>query len=146
MRRLPQEGWRTMAELKHYTPAEMLALLDELYGEDTAGRERALTTMNGWVERGDSVVVYENAELGHPNLGHKKIFSFGSGAAMFEPQHLQCHTCNGPLVFEDEQYRHQAPDIDHDPIPAPPQRLPDMGGDINWRYQLVGIYEEGDTL
>lgn len=25
-------------------------------------------------------------------------------------------------------------------VPAPPARLPDIGQDINWRYQLAGVY------
>jgi len=26
----------------------------------------------------------------------------------------------------------------------PPETMPDIGGAINWRYQLIGIYREGD--
>lgn len=27
------------------------------------------------------------------------------------------------------------------PVPVPPARLPDIGGDINWRYVLYGTYK-----
>jgi len=30
-------------------------------------------------------------------------------------------------------------------VDVPPQRLPDIGANINWRYQLVGVYK-GETL
>jgi len=62
-----------------------------------------------WLARGDGVAVYENVELGHPDLGHQQFVSFGSTEA-------------------------QIPDA------FPPQRMPDIGSAINWRYQLVGTY------
>lgn len=76
--------------------------------------EFAATQMNLWLERGDGVAVYENHDLGHPQLGHKQFVSFGSEKAMLE-------------------------------VEEPPQRLPDIGNAINWRYQLVGTYR-GDLL
>jgi hypothetical protein len=30
-------------------------------------------------------------------------------------------------------------------VQEPPQRLPDIGGQINWRYQLIGTYK-GEAL
>lgn len=62
-----------------------------------------------WLARGDGIAVYENQDLGHPDLGHRQFASFGSPEAMF-------------------------PD-------APPERLPDFPGQINWRYSLVGTYQ-----
>jgi len=70
-------------------------------------------TVQRWLDRGDGVAVYENAELGHPDLGHKKFVSFGSAQARLEPN-----------VCDDDG--------------NPPQRMPDIGGQINWRYQLTG--------
>ena len=37
-----------------------------------------------WLHRGDGIAVYENAELGHPEGGHKQFVSFGSSAAQLE--------------------------------------------------------------
>jgi hypothetical protein len=53
--------------------------------------------------------VYQNSELGHPELGHRKYVSYGSAYAQLE-------------------------------VEVPPRTLPDIGGDINWRYQLIGVY------
>lgn len=64
-----------------------------------------------WIDRGDGVAVYENQEIGHLNCGHRKFVSFGSEKAQIE-------------IGEAD---------------SPPQRLPDIGGDINWRYILIGI-------
>lgn len=65
----------------------------------------------GWLNRGDGVAVYENQEIGHSLCGHRKFVSFGSKEAQIE-------------IGEAD---------------SPPKRLPDIGGDINWRYCLVGI-------
>lgn len=70
--------------------------------------------VNKWLRRGDGIAVYENHDLGHPNVGHRKFLSFGSPAATL-----------GSL--------------------DPPLRLPDTRTEINWRYQLVGVYR-GEEL
>lgn len=60
------------------------------------------------IERADVVLVYENSDLGHPELGSPKIVSYGSeGSFLTEAQ-----------------------------FPAPPAILPDTPKDINWRYTL----------
>lgn len=74
--------------------------------------EGAWTTVQRWFDRGDGVAVYENHDLGHPELGHRKFLSYGSADAQLETD-------------------------------EPPERLPDIGGAINWRYQLVGVYRHG---
>lgn len=61
--------------------------------------------------RGDIVVVYRNSDLGHPDLGTTKITTYGSADSQLEVA--------------------QFPD-------GPPHTLPDMGGEINWRYTLEG--------
>lgn len=64
-------------------------------------------------ERGDKVLVYENQDLGHRDLGCLKVTTYGSAASMIEASQF----------------------------PEPPTTLPDIGGDINWRYQLRHIIE-----
>lgn len=39
--------------------------------------------INTWLERGDGVAVYENQDLGHPELGKRMYVSFGSEDALF---------------------------------------------------------------
>lgn len=65
--------------------------------------------INRWLERGDGVAVYENHDLGHPDIGHKQFVSYGSPSAQLE-------------------------------VDYPPERLPDIGGRIGWRYILVATY------
>jgi hypothetical protein len=98
--------------LKEYTAAEFRALLAERY-EDFA--PEATVSINRWLARGDSVAVYENVDLGHPDLGDIRAVSFGSPAAMFE-------TVTDPADL--------------------PERLPDNipRGAINYRYYLQGTY------
>lgn len=64
-----------------------------------------------WITRGDGVAIYRNMDLGHRDNGALKIASFGSSLAQIET---------------DEEHL--------------PTTLPDIGGVINWRYQLVGWY------
>lgn len=40
--------------------------------------------LNRWLGRGDGVAVYENHELGHPEMGLCQITSYGSQAAQIE--------------------------------------------------------------
>lgn len=63
-----------------------------------------------WTDRGDGVAVYENQELGHPELGHRVAVSYGSPAAQIE----------GDL-----------------PTTLPDGLMKDITGGINWRYGLV---------
>jgi len=72
-------------------------------------------TVQKWLDRGDGCAIYENAELGHSDLGHRQFVSFGSTFAQIE-------------AIE------------------PPQRLPDIGNKINWRYQLIGTLKGLDKL
>lgn len=52
----------------------------------------SIPIVNRWLERGDGIAVYENHDLGHPELGHRQFLSYGSPAAQFEtdepPQRL----------------------------------------------------------
>lgn len=109
-----------MTTTTEYT-AEELAL--ELAG---AGLLNHLERINCWLERGDGIAVYENVELGHPHLGHRQYVSYGGPAAQLEVDELV-----GPLTWD---YK------------TPPERLPDIGTAINWRYRLVGYYRGNDRL
>lgn len=70
--------------------------------------------VNQWLEDGKGVAVYENADLGHPELGHRKYVTFGTPRAQIRDE-------------------------------SPPERLPDIGDQINWRYRLVGTFR-GSSL
>lgn len=60
------------------TRDDMLKLLAD------EGMESAVPTINKWLARGDGAAVYENHDLGHPEIGHKQIVSFGSESAQLE--------------------------------------------------------------
>lgn len=92
-----------------------LLTVDELHGvAETIGGDDAVAVVDRWLDRGDGAAVYQNHDLGHPELGQTKIVSYGSEAAQ-----LECA--------------------------APPVRLPDIGGEINWRYMLVGYCPPAQT-
>jgi len=83
--------------------------------------------------RGDGVAVYENHDLGHPELGERKYVTFGGEKAQLETRHVAARTLAslpakaasiGKFVYGDDVL---------------PKLLPDIGGCINWRYQLVAI-------
>jgi hypothetical protein len=82
--------------------------------EDKGYGDTELAMINRWLARGDGAAVYRNQDLGHPELGHVKIVSYGSPQAQLEvdtpPQRLS------------------------DGLSA---------GAINWRYQLEGTYRAG---
>lgn len=106
---------------KEYTPEEFKELVLDYFGEDqnVTGDgivfARSVTAqMNKWLERGDGVAVYENHDLGHPEVGTKKFISYGSSVAQLETD-------------------------------TPPNTLPDIGSQINWRYALIGTYK-GDPI
>jgi hypothetical protein len=95
--------------VKQFTESEFAAYVEGQY-EDQA--PAVLAQVGRWLERGDGAAVYENHDLGHPDLGMPKIVSYGSSQAMLE-------------------------------VSEPPERLPDIGGSINWRFVLVGTYRKG---
>lgn len=71
-----------------------------------------LAIIGDWLDRGDGIAVYRNSEIGHPQAGHLKFVSYGSPAAQLEV-------------------------LTHEELP---DRLPDIGDEINWRYTLTGWY------
>ena len=60
----------------------LYVLVDD--GMGPAAAKNAKAKMDGWLKRGDGVAVYEDSDLGSPNLGHRKYVSFGSEAAQLE--------------------------------------------------------------
>ena len=67
----------------------------------------AVPLLQRWLDRGDGVAWYQNANLESNRRGHSKWVSFGSPTAQIEAD-------------------------------EPPVRMPDVGEEINWAYQLVG--------
>lgn len=77
--------------------------------------EQTLAQMNRWLDRGDGIAVYTNQDMGHPDLGDKRFVSYGSPDAQLDTD-------------------------------EPPTTLPDgLGGTVNWRYGLTGVYR-GEPL
>lgn len=104
-----------MSTITELSVAELQGLLLQQLGDHEEALEDAARLINGWLERGDGVAVYENADLGHPSLGHKQFVSYGSSAAQLETD-------------------------------VPPQRLPDIGQLVFWRYQLIATYRESERV
>lgn len=78
--------------------------------------------------RGDGVAVYENHDLGHPEIGEKQYATFGSTLAQLETRHTKYF----PSTSEQLGLHKHGDDFI-------PRTLPDIGGRINWRYQLVAV-------
>jgi len=91
--------------------AFLAAIADTYDAADAA--EMVLPLVARWHARGDGAAVYQNHDLGHPEVGHVKITSYGSPAAQLEVPEAEL-----------------------------PERLPDglPAGAINWRYTLIGVY------
>jgi hypothetical protein len=66
--------------VKQFTADEVWEILGEFEGGPTV----IINTINGWLERGDGVAVYRNQDLGHPDVGHLKLMSYGSVLAQIE--------------------------------------------------------------
>ena len=77
----------------------------ELKYEEQA--DSSWTLIQRWLDRGDGAAVYENHDLGHPNVGMPKITSYGSPDAQIEMDY------------------------------PPEQMPDGIGNEINWRYQLI---------
>lgn len=65
-----------MAE--EFTARRLARVIQELYGPDV------IRQVNRWLARGDGVAVYQNQDLGHPDLGQLQLASYGSPAAQLE--------------------------------------------------------------
>ncbi len=89
------------------------AYLGRQYGENA---DIAIRQVRPWLNRGDGVAIYENHDLGHPDIGHPDIG--------------QCQLVS---------FGSRAAQLGTD---SPPDRLPDIGGAVNWRYVLIATYRE----
>lgn len=95
--------------MNEWTEDQLRAYVESKY-EDPAELHEVWYKIQTWLNRGDGAAVYENHDLGHPQLGEPRIVSWGSEAAAFDAA-----TEPGQL----------------------PEILPDWPGQINWRYALV---------
>lgn len=77
---------------ENYSPEKLLELARESSYGDEEWLSAAVETFNRQLGRGDKIAVYENHDLGHPEMGHRKYVSYGSPAAYLEvdepPQRL----------------------------------------------------------
>ena len=63
-------------------PTTIYTNLDEVVDlVDPELQSEARATFERWLDRADGVALYENHDLGHPELGHRQFLSFGSEAA-----------------------------------------------------------------
>lgn len=85
--------------------------------------------------RGDGVAIYVNNDLGHPDIGQFQIVSYGSDDAQLSTRHTQ--------HFADTAEKLRLHKHDRDFLPI---TLPDIGGQINWRYGLEAICPPKETL
>jgi hypothetical protein len=144
---------------EQWDQARFFAYLDEQYGQDA---DEVVRQVRPWLDRGDGVAIYENHDLGHPDLGQCQLASFGSRTAQLETDmvHVTNDSANGRKVelaqahmrdwhergFKVGPAPADAQEHPYDRLcPAcsqPPDRLPDIGGAINWRYTLIATYRE----
>jgi hypothetical protein len=69
-----------MSIIEH-TKQSFNAYLDRQYGDSAPVTRR---TINRWLERGDGAAIFENHDLGSPDVGSPQIASYGSSLAMLE--------------------------------------------------------------
>jgi hypothetical protein len=67
--------------VKQFTAEEFAAYVLEQYGDDAPD---IMAQTGRWLARGDGVAVYENHDMGHPELGWPRLASYGSPAAILE--------------------------------------------------------------
>lgn len=106
--------------VEYFNRDDILEMLRVQSAGDEAWTNDALGLIDSWIERGDGCAVYRNEDLGHAGMGNLKLVSFGGAAAQ-----LPTSSAGGPFHT------------------TPPSRLPDIGDQINWRYVLIGTYQEG---
>lgn len=150
--------------MTEYTADELRHAIEDEYGAE--GLEATILLVNRWLKRGDGAAVYQNQDLGHPELGRRQIMSYGSKTAMIESDtvHVRNDSAGGREVeraqaemrdFHKRGFRvAPVPGSGDDlhpygalcgPCSVLPVRLPDTRTSINWRYQLVGFYR-GEPL
>lgn len=110
-----------MAKVRKLSRDELAQEARENSGGDEHYVADVLRLYDRAVLRGDGVAVYENHDLGHPEIGEKQYATFGSALAQLEAR----------LADDTTPSRAE--------LPVLPRTLPDIGGRINWRYQLVAV-------
>lgn len=80
-------------------------------------------------ERGDGVAVYENSDLGHPEIGQWQIASYGGPDAQLETR--EDYGQSAEELSTPDYFTHGEDTLR--------TTLPDIGGHINWRYSLKAI-------
>lgn len=139
-----------MAE--NWTQDQLERFVDEQWEDDAP---EVLRQMSVWLARGDGVAVYRNADLGHPQVGMPKIVSYGSPYAQLEVDTVHIDPEQDPERFRRTVGAWRGRGYKTEPVPrdgaehpldvvcpvcsVPPVRLPDIGGAINWRFQLEAI-------
>lgn len=97
--------------------------LDELFAfaavqdfDDVAlAKLRRMVDTIGMRGLGNSIAVYQNMDMGHPDLGMAQFVTVGP------------HPDNQIV-------------LDADGGQGAPTKMPDIGNAINWRYQLIALY------
>jgi hypothetical protein len=69
---MPAEQWNN---------EQMLRYVNKQYEEDAPG---VMDQIERWLERGDGAAIYENHDLGSPEIGMPKIVSYGSPRSQLE--------------------------------------------------------------
>lgn len=100
---------------EQFTASDVLTMLREWGRVDDTPEaaewlDTVITRMDGWLRRGDGIAVYQNQDMGHPELGDLRFVSYSSNAAQLEMD-------TPPAVLPDG-----------------------IGGGVNWRYILKGTY------
>ncbi len=76
----------TTQGVQRFSPADLLALLEEQWPDGVKELHAACEQINQWLARGDGAAIYRNEEFGHPGMGHIEIVSYGSSMAQLESQ------------------------------------------------------------
>lgn len=66
-----------MTTIETYTGQQLLELATKSAGDDPVWLADAVTTFNRILNRGASIAVYENHDLGHPEMGLRKYAGYG---------------------------------------------------------------------
>lgn len=87
-----------MSTALHYTKEDIKHIVADAFGlndpqfadllaheqeEVFNNRDGFLAGLNKWLREGKGLAVYENHDLGHPELGRRRFFSFGTPDAQF---------------------------------------------------------------
>ena len=89
--------------------------------------------------RTEMLAFLEKREMGFATTTVNKWLARGDGVAVYENVDFG-HPHQGDIKL----VSFGSPEAQIETVDAP-TRLPDIGGDINWRYQLAGTYQ-GETL